>query len=206
MHDRPEKPGALDQAAPRRYIILAAVDATSPDPQRPLLLVTCPNCIGSAASSTPSTCTKWPFACLAENRLARMTMKITGYSGIYRDIAGFRGMDGTMTIYPMVATRSEVHQGVFDDVSRGFHRQASHRLGVMRSREIPLFFHPIPLYHSSIPSRYIPVYPTISRYSSSNPIAPRCAPTMGIPGAKRSRRRRSRATRFAPSSNKRRAI
>ena len=24
-------------------------------------------------------------------------------------------------------------------VSRGFHRQASHRLGVMRSREIPLF-------------------------------------------------------------------
>ena len=30
-------------------------------------------------------------------------------------------MDGTMTIYPMVATRSEVHQGVFDDVSRGFH-------------------------------------------------------------------------------------
>ena len=25
----------------------------------------------------------------------------------------------------MVATRSEVHQGVFDDVSRGFHRQAS---------------------------------------------------------------------------------
>ena len=130
-----------------------------------------------------------------------MTMKITGYSGIYRDIAGFRGMDGTMTIYPMVATRSEVHQGVFDDVSRGFHRQASHRLGVMRSREIPLFFHPIPLYPGI--SRYIPLYLVIL---PSNPIAPRCAPTMGIPGAKRSRRRRSRATRFAPSSNKRRAI
>ena len=64
-------------------------------------------------------------------------------------------MDGTMTIYPMVATRSEVHQGVFDDVSRGFHRQASHRLGVMRSREIPLFFHPIPLYPAI--SRYIPL-------------------------------------------------
>ena len=61
-----------------------------------------------------------------------------------------------MTIYPMVATRSEVHQGVFDDVSRGFHRQASHRLGVMRSREIPLFFHPIPLYPGI--SRYIPLY------------------------------------------------
>ena len=34
----------------------------------------------------------------------------------------------------------------FDDVSCGFHHQASPRLGVMRSREIPLFFHPIPLY------------------------------------------------------------
>ena len=69
-------------------------------------------------------------------------------------------MDGTMTTYPMVATRSEVHQGVFDDVSRGFHHQASHRLGVMRSREIPLFFHPIP------------VYPAISHYISlfSRPI------------------------------------
>ena len=59
-------------------------------------------------------------------------------------------MDGTMAIYPMVATRSEVHQGVFDDVSRGFHRQASHRLGVMRSREIPLLFHPIPLYPKAV--------------------------------------------------------
>ena len=70
-----------------------------------------------------------------------------------------------------------------------------------QSREIPLFFHPIPLYPGI--SRYIPLYLVIL---PSNPIAPRCAPTMGIPGAKRSRRRRSRATRFAPSSNKRRAI
>ena len=77
-------------------------------------------------------------------------------------------MDGTMTIYPMVATRSEVHQGVFDDVSRGFHRQASHRLGVMRSREIPLFFHPIPLYpdishYISLFFRPIPSPPGVRR-------------------------------------------
>ena len=110
-----------------------------------------------------------------------MTMEITGYSGIYRDIAGFRGMDGT--IYPMVATRSEVHQGVFDDVSRGFHRQASHRLGVMRSREIPLFFHLIPVYPGI--SRYIPLYLVIL---PSNPIAPVCADD-GHPGRKRVNRR-----------------
>ena len=35
-------------------------------------------------------------------------------------------------------------------------RQASHRLGVMRSREIPLFFHPIPLYPGT--SHYISLF------------------------------------------------
>ena len=96
-----------------------------------------------------------------ENRLARMTMKITGYSGIYRDIPGFRGMDGTMTIYP--------HGRDAVGSSPGGVRRRQPRLP--SPSQPPSWRHEIPRDPIILPShpaisRYIPVYPTISRYSS----------------------------------------
>ena len=96
-----------------------------------------------------------------------MTMKITGYSGIYRDTVG-SSPGGVRRRQPRLPSPSQP----------------------------PSWRHEIPRDPIILPShpgisRYIPLYLVIL---PSNPIAPRCAPTMGIPGAKRSRRRRSRAT------------
>ena len=108
-----------------------------------------------------------------------MTMKITGYSGIYRDIAGFRGMDGTMTIIP--------HGRDAVGSSPGGVRRRQPRLP--SPSQPPSWRHEIPRDPIILPShpaisRYIPVYPTISRYSSVQSHRPPVCADDGHPGRK----------------------